>query len=268
MHFAVVEREQLRTILQQQALSQAIDTASAQELGKKLNADFTVVGSILHQKPQLRVDARFVDVKTGAIMFAASAQNKNDDLLALLIDLDKEIAKSLNERLTSETIESLAAKKMSQADFEKFVRGELAKDALARNTKPPTETGGGASAAPKSHTPVAGIVLTVVGAAAATASFLVANTHNTNAAYYAGLASLSTSGNTKSSFTNSETSEFHQAIGWNVGGAVGLVLTAVGAGLITFDLVHDRAPPPAPAHTDAPPGSAPPAADSSAGRPQ
>jgi TolB-like protein len=263
MHFAVVERGQLRTLLQQAALSQAIDTAGAQELGKKLNADFAVVGSILHQKPALRVDARFVDVRTGGIMFAASAENRNDDLLALLVDLDKEIAKSLHERLTSETIESLAAKKMSQADFEKFVRGELAKDALARDTTP-AATGGTDGSANKSHVPVTGIVLAAVGAVAATASFLIANAHNTNAAYYAGLASLSTAGDTKSSFTASETSEFHQAIGWNVGGAVGLVLTAVGAGLVTFDLVHNRAP----AHPDAPPAPATPTPDSSAGRPQ
>jgi TolB-like protein len=142
MSFTVVERTQLETVLKTEATGQIISINSAQEIGRKAGADFVVLGSILHQKPLLRIDARFVEVKTGIVVTSSSADNQTDNFAAALATLSSAIAKSFNESLGKDTIEKLAGNSMSTADFEKYIRQQLSKEGLQKSmalnlTEPP-----------------------------------------------------------------------------------------------------------------------------------
>jgi TolB-like protein len=133
MSFTVVERTQLDAVLNTEATGQIISTDSAQEIGRKTGADFVVLGSILHQAPLIRLDARFVEVKTGIIVTSASVDNQANNFMAALAALSAEIAKTFNESLGKDTIEKLAGNTMSAADFEKYIRQQLAKEGLQKH---------------------------------------------------------------------------------------------------------------------------------------
>ena len=134
LSFTVVERTQLEAVLKAEASGQIISTNSAQEIGRKAGADFVVLGSILHQPPLIRIDARFVEAKTGIIVASCSATNQRENFMAALVALSSEVAKSFNESLGKDTIEKLAGNTMSTQDFEKYIRQQLAKEGLQRNT--------------------------------------------------------------------------------------------------------------------------------------
>jgi hypothetical protein len=67
--FDLVERLQLDHILQEQKLSQSpiVDPATAIRLGKLLNAEGTLIGTVVEQSHALEVFIRFVDVETSQI---------------------------------------------------------------------------------------------------------------------------------------------------------------------------------------------------------
>ena len=135
MSFTVVERTQLDAVLRAETTGQIINTGSAQEIGRKAGADFVVLGSILHQAPLVRIDARFVEVKTGVIVMSSSVENRADSFMAALVALSADIAKSFNQSLGKDTIEALAGNTMSATSFEKYVRQQLAKESLQRSAQ-------------------------------------------------------------------------------------------------------------------------------------
>lgn len=69
----VVERAQLQAILDELELghSGAVDPDSAAQVGKLLGAEWMLMGSYFEMAGTLRVDARLVNVETGAIQHAA-----------------------------------------------------------------------------------------------------------------------------------------------------------------------------------------------------
>ena len=134
--FTVVERTQLLSLIQERQVGQVIDPEAARAMGKQVSADFIVLGSMIHQKPQVRIDARFVDVRSGIVTQTVSAEGSSDDFMAVLLGLSTEIAKRFNEKLSDKTLATLAGKKMSRDEFEKYVRQELSKETLARKMNP------------------------------------------------------------------------------------------------------------------------------------
>ena len=72
--FKIVEREQLKKILQEHTIVQVgiVDTTQAQKLGKMLGADAIITGSVMKIGKNLRIDARVIEVKTGIIVSAES----------------------------------------------------------------------------------------------------------------------------------------------------------------------------------------------------
>lgn len=72
----VVERERLQALLDEQALQQAsfFDPATAVRVGKGLGATHVVFGALAAMKPELRLDARLVDVSSGEVVVTASVK--------------------------------------------------------------------------------------------------------------------------------------------------------------------------------------------------
>ena len=81
----VVERERLQAILDEHKLAQSgkLDGKTAARIGKLLGARHLVLGSYFDVAGSLRVDARLVDVETGAIVKSIGAQGKADEFLEL-----------------------------------------------------------------------------------------------------------------------------------------------------------------------------------------
>lgn len=142
--FNAVERAQIDTMMEERLLEEGafLDAAEAGELGKALGADFMVLGSVLRQRPNLRVDLRFVEVETGLIVFATSAENQRDDLPAALVSLATQIAERFNQQLDEKTLDELLGSRMSPEELERVAREQLAKDALARSRRGGPAAGG------------------------------------------------------------------------------------------------------------------------------
>jgi TolB-like protein len=81
----VVERERLQAILDEHKLAASgkLDGKTAARIGKLLGARHLVLGSYFDVAGSLRVDARLVDVETGAIVKSIGAQGKADEFLEL-----------------------------------------------------------------------------------------------------------------------------------------------------------------------------------------
>ena len=81
----IVERLQLEAVLAELELgkSRAIDPASAARIGKLLGARYLVLGGYFAFAGSLRVDARVVDVETGAVIKGYGVTGKGEDFLAL-----------------------------------------------------------------------------------------------------------------------------------------------------------------------------------------
>jgi len=87
--FNIIEREKLSKVLKEFQLSQTglIDAASAKEIGKILGADAIITGSVMMLRERLRLDARIIDVGTGAIIAAESTLGNVDiQSLGLMCD--------------------------------------------------------------------------------------------------------------------------------------------------------------------------------------
>ena len=87
--FNIIEREKLSKVLKEFQLSQTglIDAASVKEIGKILGADAIVTGSVMMLRERLRMDARIIDVGTGAIVAAENTLGNVDiQSLGLMCD--------------------------------------------------------------------------------------------------------------------------------------------------------------------------------------
>ena len=135
--FSVVERGQLDAVLAQRAAPGALDAAGAQQVGQLLSADFVVMGSVLHTRPNVRIDVRFVDVRTGVVAHAASAENARDDFMGALKGLMAALGQHFNRGLDETALQQLTGGRQDAQQFESFIRAELAKDALRVQKKDP-----------------------------------------------------------------------------------------------------------------------------------
>ena len=87
--FNIIEREKLSKVLKEFQLSQTglVDAASVKEIGKILGADAIVTGSVMMLRERLRMDARIIDVGTGAIVAAENTLGNVDiQSLGLMCD--------------------------------------------------------------------------------------------------------------------------------------------------------------------------------------
>lgn len=94
----VVERIDLESILKELKLNRSnkIDKATANRIGKLLGARFLITGGYFEFKGRLRVDAKVIDVETGAVSGVGVLEDS-----ANFMDLEAQLAKKLHRELLS-----------------------------------------------------------------------------------------------------------------------------------------------------------------------
>jgi len=101
-HIVVLDRDKLDKVIEEQALSLSglLDSSSAQSIGKLLDADFILSGSIDKQNDDFVISADLIRVKTGEVQ-TEIVQSKNKDYKNAMVDM---LANNLLFRLTGDGI--------------------------------------------------------------------------------------------------------------------------------------------------------------------
>jgi TolB-like protein len=226
--FTMIERQRLAAIFGERRIGQIVDPESARNMGQALSADFVVLGSLIHQKPRLRADVRFVDVRTGVVAATVSAEDGRDDLMQLLLALSTAIARRFNEKLSQDTLNQLAAKRMTPAEFERFARQELAKDSLRAQLRPTSVEG-------PSRAPFWGAVAGVLGGSGlAAGGFLLAKTHSDAAGYNEALERVAVQQADWQRYDSARVTQRHRANLYTAVGIAGLGIASVSLGYIVY----------------------------------
>jgi len=91
---AVVERERLQAVLDEQKLSRnaKFDAGTAARVGRLLGARYLVLGAYFDLGASLRVDARVVEVETGKVVAATGTAGTLDGFLLVEQGLAKDLA--------------------------------------------------------------------------------------------------------------------------------------------------------------------------------
>ena len=127
----IVERSQLKNVLKEQTFAQTayIDQKTAVEMGKIASANVVVVGSFQKINNQIRINSRFVDVKTGLVQkeHVADIQGKMDDIFTLQNQLADKIIMSFNAQITPEESQRVAKATHgtnSLKAYEEYIKGK------------------------------------------------------------------------------------------------------------------------------------------------
>ena len=130
----VVERRQLKALLEEMALAQsgAVDAATAQQVGKLLGAQYLLLGSFMRGfKNDLRIDVRIVKTETGETIKAEEVTGKLVDVLKLARKLGEKVLKNLKIKLSGK--EKKALKKVAvNCPFEVVMKYFQALDLIDR----------------------------------------------------------------------------------------------------------------------------------------
>ncbi len=96
-NLTMVDRQSLEKLLAEQNLnnSKNFDNATAARLGKLLGAEIIITGTYFELFGSLRVDAKFIDVETGAISFSVGVDGAREKFF----DLKKSLANLIIEKL-------------------------------------------------------------------------------------------------------------------------------------------------------------------------
>lgn len=238
--FRVVERSQLVALLaHRQAAGQVLDPAVAREAGQSLGADFVVLGSVLRQAARVRVDARFVDAGSGVVLAAVSAEGRSDAYPRVLLDLSTQVARRFNEKVSDELLTQLTGKHMGAAEFERYARERLAKEALERAAVPPPP-----APAPKRT----GFWTAVGGAAAGTAlatfGYLLAAQSHDSGGYNEALLLYASKADDAKRLDEGRKGSYRDATAFTVIGSVGVAATVASAAYLVYRELAGQPPPP------------------------
>ena len=93
----VVERDRLQALVKEIKLqrSRYFDRRTALKLGKGLGAQYAIAGSFASMKPEVRIDARLLDVARGSVLLGATVVGKETELFGLEQRLVQKIARQL-----------------------------------------------------------------------------------------------------------------------------------------------------------------------------
>jgi len=93
----MVDRQALEKVLNEQNLnnSKSFDEATATKIGKLLGAEVIITGTYFEMFGSLRVDAKFINVETGAISFSVGADGAREKFFELKNTLANKIVEKL-----------------------------------------------------------------------------------------------------------------------------------------------------------------------------
>lgn len=237
LNFTVVERTKIDVLYKEQ-MGQVLDAQKTIEMGKAVGADFLLMGGIFHQNSQIKISARFVEVKSGVVLLSATSENLDNNMMLALVDLSKSIAEKLNEKLSKETIDQLIGKKMTQEEFEKYVKQQLTKDSLnyaklKKVDKKEQEKRRNPAKWPfyvASGGVVVGTVFTVLG-------FKKRGEWSADAHYYDALYSVSSAGTIKDQYKKDRDAAAVKANIWTGIGIAGAGVTTLSLAYMIYDFV-------------------------------
>ncbi len=94
----VVEREKLQSLLDESKLSRSrfFDRKTAVKLGKVLGAGYVVSGSFTVAKEQMRIDVRFIEIKTSKVVLSTQVTGRSGDIFDLEQKLVSDFLLKLN----------------------------------------------------------------------------------------------------------------------------------------------------------------------------
>ena len=127
----VVEREKLQAVVEELELgrSRLADKATALKVGKLLAAHFILTGAYQVAGGTMRVDARLIEVATGAVAATTRVEAKTEEFYALEKDLVEAVVKALKLPLTVAERQALRESQTESLDaFERYSRGLEALD--------------------------------------------------------------------------------------------------------------------------------------------
>jgi len=128
----VVERGRLNDILSELELqaSTFVDPSTAVQVGKGLGARYVLTGAFLAVEPDMRIDARIVDVSTGEVVEADAVQGPVAEFFLLEKELAAQIVDRLEVRMSAR--ESARMGRPATESFEAFVAWSAGLEALDR----------------------------------------------------------------------------------------------------------------------------------------
>jgi TolB-like protein len=96
-NLTLVDRQSLEKVLNEQKLnnSQKFDISTATKIGKLLGAQIILTGTYFEMFGSLRIDAKFINVETGQIIFSIGSQGSREKFFELQKDLANKIVEKL-----------------------------------------------------------------------------------------------------------------------------------------------------------------------------
>src|SRR3990172_8527347 len=91
-YFEVVEREQLKKIIEEQSLSQTGALDAAQKIGEIMGVDVSIAGSVTQLGDLIEIDSRLIDIITGKVI---TAQNVSSEGLQKVRESVKDMANKI-----------------------------------------------------------------------------------------------------------------------------------------------------------------------------
>lgn len=127
--FIMVDRGQMSVIMKEQALQQSgfTDSSNSIKLGKLLNVDLLIIGSIQNEDKVYRITARFTDVQTGKIL--KSLQVTGNSIFNLQDQLAQDIIKEKKITIDDSQkkyIENITNATNNNSAFEHYTKGRTA----------------------------------------------------------------------------------------------------------------------------------------------
>lgn len=128
----VVERGRLNDVLSELELqsSSFVDPTTAVQVGRGLGAQYVLTGAFLAVDPDMRIDARIVDVSTGQVVQAEAVQGPVAEFFLLEKELATQIVGQLDVQLSAR--ESARMGRPATENFDAFVAWSTGLEALDR----------------------------------------------------------------------------------------------------------------------------------------